>query len=216
GQHQQIGLVACASVEEYKKNIIKKHELTRPEKEDDRVNHINHLNAQVGPVFLTYQADEQIDQFMRQITEEPPEYDFIGNDGVRHVLWVVHNSEDIKNIQQAFGKIDYLYVADGHHRSAAAMRVQEMREADNPHHSGDEEYNFFLVVIFPHNQMQILDYNRIVKDLNGLSGEEFLQTLNANFLVNKIKGNQSKKPEETHQLSLYLNGQWYQLIARDG
>ncbi len=216
GNHKQIGLVAAASVEEYEKDIIKKHELTRPEKEDDRVKHILYQNAQVGPVFLTYRANAEMDELVGEITRRKPEYDFNSEDGVRHTLWVVNDEEDIRKIIEIFQKVNYLYVADGHHRSAAAQRVREIKRKENPHHTGEEAYNYFLTVIFPHNQMQILDYNRVVKDLNGLSKEEFLQKVSEKFEVTPVEGNQPFKPRKTHEFGMYLDGQWYKLVAKPG
>ena len=216
GRHRQVGLVACASVEEYETGLIKKHEHTRPEKEDDRVRHIDHLNAQVGPVFLTYRAREEIDRLMEGIVAQEPEYDFTGEDGVRHTLWVVSHPELIARIQQAFRRVEALYVADGHHRSAAAMRVKRKRQAENPHHTGEEEYNYFLVVIFPHNQMQILDYNRVVRDLKGLKPTEFFEKLREKFLVEEQPPGQVYKPNKPHTFGMYVSGKWYKLTARPG
>ena len=214
--HEQVGLVACASVEEYEKDMIKKHELTRQEKEDDRVNHILHLNAQVGPVFLTYKAREEINQLIKQVMQQDPEYDFTSEDGVRHTVWVVEDRALIEKIQQAFQAVDVLYVADGHHRSAAAMRVKQLKQKENPHHTGNEEYNFFLTVIFPHDQMQILDYNRVVKDLNGLTPEAFLKQVEENFEVEPLPEGRQFKPDKPHTFGMYLNGRWYRLTAREG
>lgn len=216
GNHEQVGLVACASVEEYEKGIIKKHELTRQEKEDDRLNHILYSNAQVGPVFLTYKAREAIDRLIRQVTAAEPEYDFVSDDGVRHTLWVVDDEGLIRKLQEEFGKVDALYVADGHHRSAAAMRVKQMKQAQNSNHTGNEEYNFFLAVIFPHNQMKILDYNRVVKDLNGLTEEAFLKHVEEKFHVEKLPGGNAYRPEKPHTFGMYLKGHWYKLEARPG
>lgn len=216
GDHIQVGLVACASVEEYEKDIIKKHELTRPDKENDRVKHILHQNAQVGPVFLTYKARPEIDRLIQQVMQNDPENDFTSDDGVRHTLWIIEDDQIIERIQSEFKKVDVLYVADGHHRSAAAMRVKQKKQKENPNHTGEEEYNYFLTVIFPHNQMQILDYNRVVKDLNGLNEAEFLQKLSEKFLVEEIPGNQPFKPNQPHTFGMYLKGKWYKLIAREG
>ncbi len=213
GDHEQVGLVACASVEEYEKDLIKKHELTRPDKEDDRVKHIDHQNAQVGPVFLTYLARQEIDKMVAGIMAGEPEYD-LTSDGVRHILWVVDDRSAIARLEEAFKEVPVLYVADGHHRSAAAMRIKQMRQQANPRHTGQEEYNFFLTVIFPHNQMQILDYNRVVKDLNGQSKEEFLQNVSQKFVVEKV-GASAYKPRQAHRFGMYLDSQWYALTARE-
>ncbi|MBN2364707.1 MAG: DUF1015 domain-containing protein, partial [Calditrichaeota bacterium] len=215
GSHQQTGLVACASVDEYEQDLIKKHELTRPDKEDDRVNHIKHLNAQVGPVFLTYKAQPEIDKLIENITFARPEYDFKSPDGVHHILWLVRDEKTIRQIVDLFAKVDNLYVADGHHRSAAAQRVRDMKRQENPNHRGDEEYNYFLVVIFPHNQMQILDYNRVVKDLNGMSQEEFLGKLQNKFIVTPIDGRQPYKPIKSKEFGMYMDGKWYRLDVKE-
>lgn len=213
GDHQQTGLVACASVDEYERDLIKKHELTRPDKEDDRVNHIHTVNAQVGPVFLTYRAQKPIDQLIEKITATEPEYDFISPDKVRHILWLVEDAQFIRKIIDLFAAIDYLYVADGHHRSAAAQRVRDLRRKANPHHKGTEEYNYFLSVIFPHDQMMILDYNRVVKDLNGLSKDEFLEKVKTKFEVELI-GKEPYKPKKHKEFGMYLDGKWYRLTAK--
>lgn len=214
GEHEQTGLVAVASVEEYEQNLIKKHEFTRPEKEDDRVKHMDVLNAQVGPVFLTYQAESSIDELINTVTESEPEYDFILNDGIRHTFWVVSDAETLNNIEQAFVAVPCLYVADGHHRSAAATRIKNMRQQANANHDGSEAYNNFLVVVFPHDQMKILDYNRVVIDLNGLSANDLLEHLQHKFEVSKQ--NSPHKPSTLHEFGMYMDGQWYALKALDG
>ncbi|GAB4379696.1 MAG: DUF1015 family protein [Calditrichia bacterium] len=216
GNHQQVGIAACASVDEYEKNIIKKHELTRPDKEDDRVQHILHLNAQVGPVFLTYIAQQNIDALINEIIKGQPEYDFTSPDNVQHTLWVVKEDSTIRKIIEYFEAIDTLYVADGHHRSAAAQRVREKKRNENPHHTGEEEYNYFLTVIFPHNQMQILDYNRVVKDLYGLAPSEFLAKIREKFKVDTVGEGEAVKPTKKHELAMYLEGKWYRLSPLPG
>lgn len=215
GKHAQVGLVAAASVEAYERDLIKKHEFTRPVKEDDRVNHINTLGAQVGPVFLTYRARPQIDALISQVTATEPEYDFVADDGNRHVLWVVSDKKIIDEIQTAFDQVDCLYVADGHHRSAAAQRVKNLRKAANAAHTGEESYNYFSTVIFPDNQMQILDYNRVITDLNGLNVDEFLTKIQACFNVKKSASG-AIKPAHEHQFTLYLDGKWYELEVIEG
>ncbi len=215
GNHQQIGLVAGASVEDYENNVIKKHELTRAEKEEDRVKHVDTLNAQTGPVFLTYKASDEVDRLMEKITQRRPVYDFTADDGIRHTFWVVDDENEINQLQDLFAQMDCLYVADGHHRSAAAMRVKQMRQKQNPHHTGEEEYNYFLTVIFPHNQMYIMDYNRVVKDLNGLSKEAFLEKVREKFEVEKL-GTTAEKPKAKHEFVMYLDGEWYRLKAKPG
>ncbi len=213
GAHSQVGLVANASVAEYENDKIKKHEFTRPEKEDDRVKHIDYQNAQVGPVFLTYRASEAIDALTNQVMGNAPVYD-LESDGVRHTLWVVDDAAVIAELENEFAKIDALYVADGHHRSAAAMRIKQMREKANAGHTGEEPYNYFLTVIFPDNQMQILDYNRVVKDLNGHSKEAFLAAVSEKFEISPAADLNAAKPAQTHQFGMYLDGSWHQLTAK--
>ena len=204
GKHSQIGLVAVASCEEYLSGIVKKHELTRPDKEDDRVRHIETLNSQTGPVFLTYRAQAALDDFAAKKTAGQPEVDFTAPDGVRHTSWVVGDAAEIKFIENEFARIPALYIADGHHRSAAAARVFQARKGAG--HSG-----LFLSVIFPHNQMQILPYNRVLKDLNGLSPAQLLEKLDGIFV---IKSPGAAVPERKHELGLYLQGQWHTLNFR--
>ena len=206
GQHTQTGLVAAASCEEYLQNIIKKHEFTRPDKEDDRVRHIEALNSQTGPVFLTYQAVPAIDELAKKKTAEPPAIDFTGSDGVRHTAWVLSGAADIQFIGQTFAQIPYLYIADGHHRSAAAGRVYQSRKGAG--HSGQ-----FLAVIFPHNQMQILPYNRVLKDLHGMTPAQLLEKLDGVFVLQKNSG--VSKPAGKHHLGLYLEGAWHTLTFRE-
>ncbi|MBN4076037.1 MAG: hypothetical protein COA71_03315 [SAR86 cluster bacterium] len=214
GEHEQTGLVAVASVEEYEQNLIKKHEFTRPEKEDDRVKHMDMLNAQVGPVFLTYQAETGIDDLIKTVTLTEPEYDLTLADGIRHIFWIVSDEQMLGNIEQAFAEVPCLYVADGHHRSAAATRVKNMRQQANPGHNGAEAYNNFLVVVFPHDQMKILDYNRVVTDLNGLSEKDFLKSIEQKFQVSL--SDEPFKPSALHEFGMYMDGQWYSLTTRDG
>ncbi len=211
GEHEQVGLVAAASVEAYDQDLIKKHEFTRPVKEDDRVHHIDALNAQVGPVFLTYRAQSKIDALIGGITDGEPDYDFQADDDTRHVLWVIRDSALVAAIEQEINALDCLYVADGHHRSAAASRVKKMRQDANPQHTGEEAYNYFLTVLFPHDQMQILDYNRLVADLNGSSVNEFLAALAEHFDIELVDG--EARPEAPRQFGFYSGGQWYSLTA---
>jgi uncharacterized protein (DUF1015 family) len=214
GAHEQVGLVAVASVEAYENELIKKHEFTRPEKEDDRVNHMVALNAQVGPVFLTYKARSDVDALIAEVTATEAEYDFQADDGTRHVFWVIEDQKLAANIETAFSAIECLYVADGHHRSAAASRVKNLYKKKNANHTGEEAYNFFLAVLFPHNQMQILDYNRVVKDLCGADSATFLQKLGANFDIEKTDL-QAAKPALARDFALYLDKQWYRLRSND-
>lgn len=204
GNHSQTGLVAAASCQEYLDGIIKKHEFTRPDKEDDRVRHVESLDSQTGPVFLTYKAVDAIDALAAKKTAETPNIDFTAKDGVRHTAWVVSDAESIALIEAEFAKIPFLYIADGHHRSAAAGRVYQSRKGAG--HSGG-----FLTVIFPHNQMQILPYNRVLKDLNGNTPEQILEKLDAVFI---IKPEGEAKPTRKHELGFYLGGKWYTLNVR--
>ncbi len=216
GDHKQVGLVACVSAEDYRQNKIKKHELTRIDKEDDRLKHILSLNAQTGPVFLTYRAQKSIDTLLQSILKDKPIYDFQTDDNIQHTFWIVSDSNLIDQIIREFSKVDFLYVADGHHRSAAGTRAAEELSKKNPNHTGDEEYNYFLSVLFPDNQMYIMDYNRVVKDLNGLSEKEFLDSLRSNFLVREFARSEGYSPKIKHDFGMYLNGMWYRLSAIPG
>ena len=209
GDHTQTGLVAAASVAAYDENRILKHEFTRPDKEDDRVRHVDALNAQTGPVFLTYRHSEEVDLMVSEITAGEAEADFTAPDGIRHALWLVKDPSLVQALSAAFNAMDYLYIADGHHRSAAASRVAAMRAEANPEHSGREAYNYFLSVIFPDNQTRIFDYNRVVKDLNGLTPEAFLESVRRSF---KVEGEEGPvKPAAAEQFGMYLGGRWYRL-----
>lgn len=225
GAHVQVGVVAAVSAEEYEQDLIKKHEYTRADKENDRMAHIDHLNAQCGPVFLTYRADAGIDALIEKAMQKESEYDFVGDHDVRHTLWVVSEKADVDALHQAFDAVPALYVADGHHRSAAGTRVAKARKAANPNHTGDEEYNFWLSVIFPDNQMQILDYNRAVVDLNGLTNAQFLARVEDVFDLEccsecrsgcRAYQNDGYHPECLHRFGMYLDGKWYKLTAKDG
>ncbi len=215
GEHAQVGIVAVASLEAYEQGAIKKHEFTRPAKEDDRVAHMDALNAQVGPVFLTYRAQAEVDELVKGVTQTEPESDFEADDGTRHTFWVVWDDAVGQAIAEAFSAVDCLYVADGHHRSAAAARVRALRRARNSSHSGEESYNYFLVVVFPDRQMQILDYNRIVKDLNGMSEAEFIAALGASFEIGESVGSGAAKPVQERQFGLYVGGRWLKLRVRE-
>ncbi len=204
GNHSQLGLVAVASCRDYAQNIIKKHELTRPDKENDRVSHIAVLEAQTGPAFLAYKAHPELDAFLAQKAVEPPTIDFAAPDGIRHSSWIIHERELVQRITNTFAAMDSLYIADGHHRTAAALRVAHQRNF-----AGGAE--FFLAVIFPHNQLRILPYNRVIKDLNGLSPREFLSKLETVF---EVKTGTSAPPNSKHVIHLYLEQQWYSLTFR--
>jgi uncharacterized protein (DUF1015 family) len=216
GDHKQVGLVSCVSAEEYKQNKIKKHELTRFDKEDDRLNHILSLSAHTGPVFLTYRAKKTIDDLIAGILKEKPVYDFQTDDKIQHTFWVVSDSNHINKLVEEFSKIDLLYVADGHHRSAAGTRAAEELRKKNSNHTGEEAYNFFLAVLFPDDQMHIMDYNRVVKDLNGLNEKDFLDSLRSKFLVREFARSEGYNPKVKHDFGMYLNGMWYRLSAIPG
>jgi uncharacterized protein (DUF1015 family) len=211
----QYGIVGCASVDDYLNGVIKKHELTRPDKEQDRMIHVRVNNANIEPVFLAYPAVKKIDKIVSSITKkEAPEYDFVSEDGFRHKFWVVKDRENNKLIEKLFAeKVPFTYVADGHHRTAAAALVGKEKREKNPKHNGTEEYNYFMAVHFPDNQLRIIDYNRTVKDLNGLSEKEFLSKLEKEFVI-KEKGPKIYKPRKLHNFSMYLEGKWYRLTAR--
>ena len=212
----QYGFVVCCHSSDYKEGKIKKHELTRKDKEDDRMRHILAIRAQIGPVFLAYKGSNVLQEFILRYSAQEPEYDFIAPvDGFRHRLWVISSAGEISQITEAFAQMPEMYIADGHHRSAAAARVADEVKLTNPNHTGEEEYNYFMAVCFPHDQLTILDYNRVVKDLNGLSDAQFLEALSKNFDVEK-KGVENYAPQELHEFSLYLSGEWYSLKAKNG
>ena len=212
----QYGLVVAAAVEDYINGVIKKHELTRRDKEEDRMKHVRVNNANLEPVFFAYPDNDVLDKLVARISNGEPEYDFIAPvDGFRHQFWLVSKAEDIDTITKTFARIPYLYIADGHHRSAAAALVGAEKAKLNPAHRGDEEYNYFMAVCFPASQLTILDYNRVVKDLAGMTGEAFLEALGKNFIVEQ-KGSEPWRPEKLHQFSLYLEGIWYSLTLKPG
>jgi uncharacterized protein (DUF1015 family) len=207
GSHVQVGLVAGASVEEYDRGLIKKHELTRKDKEDDRTHHIDVLGGNDEPVFLVYQARREIDALVARVTATPPEYDFTTEDKIGHTFWVVDDATT-QELQRAFLQVPHLYVADGHHRSAAGSRTQKLRTG---RHQDGTEHDYFLAVVFPHDQMKIMDYNRVVKDLNGHTPEQFLKALEAHFVVEPV---QDPRPGKVHEFGLYMGGTWRRLTAR--
>lgn len=212
----QYGLVVCAYVEDYMTGKIKKHELTRRDKEEDRMKHVRVNNANIEPVFFAYPENGEIDALVAKYTAGQPEYDFTAAlDGFRHTFWVINDEADIRRITELFAAMPAMYIADGHHRSAAAALVGAEKAQQNPNHRDDEEYNYFMTVCFPANQLTIIDYNRVVKDLNGLSDEAFLDRLSKHFTVEK-KGPEIFKPTRLHEFSLYLSGNWYSLTAKPG
>lgn len=211
----QYGIVVAANVDDYMNNRIKKHELTRRDKEEDRMKHVRINNANVEPVFFAFPDNEKLESIIGKVTAGEPEYDFTAPDGFGHHFWVIDDQATIDAITKEFEKIPYLYIADGHHRTAAAALVGNEKAQSNPNHRGDEEYNYFLAVCFPASHLKIIDYNRVVKDLNGLTPAEFLDKLAENFIV-EDKGTEEYKPSGLHNFSLYLDGRWYSLTAKEG
>ena len=214
GGRSQTGLVGCCHFEEYFEGKIKKHELTRTAKENDRVKHVETLEANAEPVFFSYRGQQQIDSIVEQITEGEVTYDFIAEDGIRHELWTCSDFQTNEDISSAFQSVDALYVADGHHRTAAAARVGQNLKEKNPAHTGDEEYNFFMAVLFPDDQLKIFDYNRVVKDLNGLTADTFLELLANDFDLQKDEFS-TIKPSSMREFAMYLSGQWYRLRPKE-
>lgn len=215
GEVVQTGLVAVASIDDYIEDTIKKHEFTREAKEIDRIKHVDVCNANTGPIFLTYPEDQTISGIVNDwVANHAPEYDFTTEDDVTHTVWVIDNDDLVKQIEDAFKAIPALYIADGHHRSASAVKVGIKRRKEKGSYTGDEEFNSFLSVIFPSNQLKIMDYNRIFKDLNGMTEEEFLNKVKEKFVVEDYKGEGQYKPEKKHTFGLYLPGRWYKLTAK--
>lgn len=211
----QYGFVVAAWVPDYMEGRIKKHELTRRDKEEDRMKHVRCNNANIEPVFFAFPDNERLEEIIREVTAGEPEYDFVAPDGFGHTLWVIDAPEVISEITAEFAKIPSLYIADGHHRSAAAALVGNEKAQNNPDHRGDEEYNYFMAVAFPASHLKIIDYNRVVRDLNGLTPEEFLARISENFEV-KDMGTEIYHPDALHNFSLYLGGRWYSLTAKPG
>lgn len=212
----QYGLVVGAAVTDYMSGLIKKHELTRCDKEEDRMKHVRVCNANMEPVFFAYPDNARLDEIIKRVAQNEPEYDFIAPiDGFRHQFWIISNEDDIRAITEEFAKIPALYIADGHHRSAAAALVGAELARKDENHTGNEEYNYFMAVCFQASQLTILDYNRVVKDLNGLTPEQFINALSKNFIIEK-KGSETYKPLCIHNFSLYLDGCWYSLTAKEG
>jgi len=204
----QTGITACASIDDYAQGIIKKHENTRADKETDRIHHVDSCNAQTGPIFLAYRSNREINDVVEQVKKETALYDFVAEDGIRHRVWVIHKAEDIQTIEAAFASIGEIYIADGHHRAASAVRVGFLRREAHPNYSGDEEFNYFLSVLFPDDQLMIMDYNRVVKDLNGMNTETFLEKVQSLFEVSEGSKTQIR-PEKKGEFSMYLEDKWY-------
>jgi uncharacterized protein (DUF1015 family) len=216
----QTGIVFCASIDDYMNNVIKKHEFTRADKEQDRINHVDYCDANTGPIFLTYKEDqiasEIIDAWIQNESKRKPVYNFVAEDGITHIVWVIDNNIIIGELIDLFKEIDYLYIADGHHRSASAVKVGLKRRQQNPNYTGDEEFNYFLAVAFPDNDLMVMDYNRVVKDLNGLTKDELLEKLKDNFNIIESKSKEPVKPSKKHTFGMYVEDKWYLLEAKDG
>lgn len=212
----QTGIVACTSIDDYRNNVIKKHEHTRADKEQDRINHVDYCNANTGPIFLTYRSRDAINEIIAKYTVKEPIYNFVAEDKVSHMVWKIDKQEDIKSLVEYFQGVKRLYIADGHHRAASAVRVGMMRREQNPNYTGEEEFNYFLSVIFPDKDLRIMDYNRVVKDLNGLSKEEYLQKISENFYVSVYEGEGQYKPDQRNTFGMYLDEKWYKLVAKEG
>ncbi len=209
----QTGIVACASIDDYENQVIKKHENTRQEKEADRIRHVDTCNAQTGPIFLAYRADQGIRTVVQEAKKQEPLYDFVAEDGVRHRVFRIFADEQIREIQQAFAKMESIYIADGHHRAASAVKVGQMRKKAHPGCTGEEEFCFFLSVLFPDDELMIMDYNRVVKDLGGLSPAQFLDKAGSIFDLKKVSGNE-RRPKKKGDFSMYLDGSWYMCSVR--
>ena len=213
---EQTGLVGCACVDDYIENRIKKHELTRADKEADRIRHVDTCNANTGPIFLCYKGKNEISDIINKYKALEPEYDFITTDNVKNTVWVIENEADCNKLSELLSEAGDFYIADGHHRCASAVNVAKMRREKNPSYDGTEEFNFFLAVLFPTDELEIMDYNRAVKDLNGNTEEEFIEKINEKFTVEKWEKDGACKPEAKHTFGMYINGVWYKLTARPG
>lgn len=212
----QTGLVGCVSIDDYINNIIKKHELTRADKEADRINHVDYCDANTGPIFLTYRPQEKVAAILGEWTKShAPVYDFVTDDGIGNTVWVIDCPETTAQIASLFEGVDYLYIADGHHRAASAVKVGLKRREQNPDYNGSEEFNFFLAVLFDCNELEIMDYNRVMKDLNGNTEEEFIAKISEKFTVEKV-GAAAYKPTEAHTFGMLLGGEWYKVAAKEG
>lgn len=214
GKRSQTGLVSCAAIDDYINNIIKKHEKTRADKEQDRINHVDYCDAHTGPIFLTYRNNKEISEIINNWTLKEPMYDFISEDGNGHVVWVIDDEETINKLSSLFGDVKYLYIADGHHRTASAAAVGIKRRKENPGYTGEEGFNYFLTIAYPDSELEVLDYNRTVKDLNGLSKEEYLKKVEESFIV--TKSNEPVKPKERHTFGMYIDKQWFLLEPKEG
>ncbi len=208
----QTGIVACASIDDYQNNVIKKHENTRADKELDRITHVDTCSAQTGPIFLAYRANQVIDKEVDKVKQSPSIYNFVSDDGIRHQVWKIADKAAVENIKNAFEKIDSIYIADGHHRAASAVKVGLKRRKNNPDYTGEEEFNYFLSVLFPDEQLMILPYNRVVKDLNGYTKEQFMEKIAQNFDITESDG--QVMPDNKGTFGMYITGKWYRLTAK--
>ncbi|MGI6011727.1 MAG: DUF1015 domain-containing protein [Ruminococcus sp.] len=213
-QRSQTGIVGCASIDDYDSEVIRKHENTREEKEIDRIRHVDACDAQTGPIFLTYHRDETLREIIEGWKMHTPSYDFVSSDGIRHRVWTIDDAKTVQEITEAFERIDRLYIADGHHRCASAVKVGKMRREQNPGYTGEEEYNYFLSVLFQEDELKIYDYNRVVKDLGGLSAEEFLKKIQEKFQVEKV-GREQVRPQQKGEFGMYMDGIWYRLRIKE-
>ena len=212
--HSQTGVVGCASIDDYRNNVIKKHENTRADKEEDRIRHVDTCSMQTGPIFLAYRAKEDLKEKIGELKKHAPVYDFVSEDGIGHRVWVIDNDADVAMIEDSFGKIPAIYIADGHHRCASAVKVGLKRREQYPDYTGEEEFNYFLSVIFPDEELRILDYNRVVKDLNGMDAAAFLTRIGEYFTVEK-KGQAPYRPTKKGMFGMYLEDEWYCLVAKE-
>ena len=210
--NSQTGVVACASIDDYRNNVIKKHENTRADKEEDRIHHVDTCSMQTGPIFLAYRAKEELQNKIGEIKTQTPVYDFVSEDGIEHRVWVISEAADVAMIEEAFAKFPAIYIADGHHRCASAVKVGLKRREQHPDYTGEEEFNYFLSVIFPDEELQILDYNRVVKDLNGMDVDAFLAAIEEHFMIEK-KGRIPYRPEKKGAFGMFLEDEWYCLTA---
>lgn len=211
---QQTGIVACTSIDDYMNDVIKKHEHTRKDKEQDRINHVDYCDANTGPIFLTYRHEDRINEIVNSYTSHDKVYSFTSDDGITHEVWVIDDMKTIESLIYLFENVNYLYIADGHHRAASAVSVGIMRREQNPNYSGDEEFNYFLSVIFPNSDLRIMDYNRVVQDLNGLSDDDFLERVSDKFTVTRLDDNKPYSPDQKHTFGMYLSSQWYVLESK--
>lgn len=212
----QVGLVMCASVDDYINNVIKKHEKTRADKECDRINHVDYCDAHTGPIFLTYRANHDISKIIDESVKENPVYDFISEDGNGHTVWIINDEEKINKLTGLFKDVKYMYIADGHHRTKSAVEVCLKRRREDPNYNGAEGFNYFLAIAYPDNELEVLDYNRTVKDLNELSKDEFFKAVEEKFIVEKTLNNERFKPDSKHTFGMYIDEEWFKLEAKDG